>query len=76
MAALVTVSDATYGEKNMQWHGVYGKSHITMKLHNNYTMITKYECNYINYIVILHNYMVIKIITLVLHACNVQVITC
>ncbi len=24
VAALVTVSDATYGEKNLPWHGVYG----------------------------------------------------
>ena len=39
-------------------------------------MITKYECNYIDYIVITHNYMVIQIITLVLHACNAHVITC
>jgi hypothetical protein len=34
VAALVTVSDATviatYGEKNMLWHGVYGKAHITL----------------------------------------------
>ncbi len=74
MAALFTVSDATYGEKNNQWHGVYGKSHITMWLHNNYTMITKHECNFNNYIVITHNYMVIQIITLVLHACNVHAI--
>ncbi len=29
VAALVTVSNATYGEKNMLWHGVYSKSHIT-----------------------------------------------
>ena len=39
-------------------------------------MITKYECNYIDYIVITHNNMVIQIITLVLHACNAHVITC
>ncbi len=39
-------------------------------------MITKYKCNYIDYIVITHNYMGIQIITLVLHACNAHVITC
>jgi hypothetical protein len=33
-------------------------------------MITKYGCNNIYCIVITHNYMVIQIITLVLHACN------
>ncbi len=37
-------------------------------------MIAKY--NYIDHIVITHNYMVIQIITLVLHACNAHVITC
>jgi hypothetical protein len=30
VAALITVSDATYGEKNMPWHGNYGMSHTTM----------------------------------------------
>ena len=30
VAALVTVSDGTYGEKNMSWHGNYGMSHTTM----------------------------------------------
>ena len=25
VAGLLTASDATYGEKNMQWHGSYGK---------------------------------------------------
>ncbi len=39
-------------------------------------MITKCKCNYIDYIVITHNYMVIQIMTLVLHACNAHVITC
>jgi hypothetical protein len=38
-------------------------------------MITTYKCNYIDCIVIIHNYMVIQIITLVLHACNAHVIT-
>ena len=28
VAGLLTASDATYGEKNMQWHGSYGKRHI------------------------------------------------
>ena len=27
VAGLLTASDATYGEKNMPWHGSYGKSH-------------------------------------------------
>jgi hypothetical protein len=36
VAMLVTASDATYGEKNMPWHGVYGKAHITLRLHGNY----------------------------------------
>ncbi len=39
-------------------------------------MITNYKCNYIDYIVLTHNYMVIQITTLVLHACNSHVITC
>ena len=30
VAAFVTVSDGTYGEKNMQYHGVYGMSHTTL----------------------------------------------
>jgi hypothetical protein len=25
VAGLLSVSDATYGEKNMPWHGSYGK---------------------------------------------------
>ncbi len=28
VAGLLTASDATYGEKNMPWHGSYGKRHI------------------------------------------------
>ena len=42
VAGLLTASDATYGEKNMPWHGSYGKSQtakyhiITMYLHNLY----------------------------------------
>ena len=30
VAAFVTVSDGTYGEKNMPWHGVYSMSHTTL----------------------------------------------
>ena len=30
VAAFVTVSDGTYGEKNMPYHGVYGMSHTTL----------------------------------------------
>jgi hypothetical protein len=29
VAGLLTASDVSYGEKNMQWHGSYGMDEIT-----------------------------------------------
>jgi hypothetical protein len=36
VAGLLTASDGTYGEKNMQWHGSYGMDTI----HGSYHVIT------------------------------------
>ena len=64
VAGLLTVSDATYGEKNMPWHGSCGKST---------TQGTPSSCIVIscNYIIITHgriDYMILQRITCALHA--------
>jgi hypothetical protein len=47
VAGLLTVGDATYGEKNMQWHGSYCMDTIQASYHVITMYILYYACTYV-----------------------------